>query len=402
MSVFNILDFGAVADGRTVNTEAIQAAIDACGKDDTVLIPAGHFRSGALFLKSHMTLEIAEGACLRGSDETADFPVMTYRYEGVERLCYASLLNTEGAPHEDISIIGKGTIHPNGEALYEKELSEKAGMRGCAVCIRNTDGLVIRDVTIREAPFWCLHPIYCNNILIDGVSIYTKYNEKGELLDMINGDGIDLDSCSHARIVNCRLESEDDCIAIKSGMNVAGRRVGIPSTDIVIENCTFHSGFGVAMGSEMSGGISDVVVRNCTFTDTFSIATLKAIRGRGASVRNVRYENCTMDNQNTDVKACKWFRGALYLDGFYSHETFDPEAEEPVDESTPIIENITFENITLSTVEGHAVYLCGLPERHFQNIRMKNVKAHGPHGLYVKNLDGFEMEDCEITGEDEV
>lgn len=399
MADFNILDFGAVADGRAVNTEAIQNAIDACKAGDTVVVPKGHFRSGALFLKSHMTFRLDEGAVLRGSDNPADYPLMTYRYEGVERLCYASLLNTEGAPHEDISIVGKGTIHANGKVLYAAELKEKAGLRGCAVCIRNTDGLVIQDVTIREAPFWCLHPIYCKNVLIEGVSIYTKYDEDGNLLEIINGDGIDIDSCEHVRIANCLLESEDDCIAIKSGANVAGRRVGLPSSDIVIENCKFQSGFGVAMGSEMSGGIRDVYVRNCDFHDVFSIATLKAIRGRGASVRNIHYENCMMVNRDSNVKPCRWFRGALYLDAFYSYETFDPEAAEPIDDSTPIIEDIYFENISIDTIEGHAVYLCGLPERHFQRIHLKNVKAHGPYGLYVKNIDGLEMEDAEIVGD---
>lgn len=396
MAVFNILDYGAKPDGESLSTQAIQRAIDMCDLNGTVLIPRGTFVSGALFLKSNMTLELEEGARLKGSGSTDDYPIMTYSFEGAEKLCYASLINTEGAPHENITICGRGTIDANGRKLIFAELEENKGARGRAVCIRNTKGLAISKVVIRESPAWCLHLIYCEDVNVEDIEVHTKYDENGNKLDIYNGDGIDVDSCRKVRISNSLIASEDDGIAIKSGRDVLGRRMGIPSQDITIENCRFKGGFGVAVGSEMSAGAENVLVRNCSFEDTFSIASLKAIRGRGGAIRNIRYENCSLVNKDTEIKASKWFRGAIYIDAFYGKEEFDADTPLPADESTPIIENISFENLDVDTIEGYAVYLCGLPEQHYRNISFKNVRASGPEDLFVKNIDSLTMDETQI------
>lgn len=399
MAVFNILDYGAVPDGKTVNTRAIQRAIDLCDKGGTVLIPRGVFISGALFLKSDMTLFLEEGAKLLGSGDVEDFPVMGYPFEGLDQLCYASLINTDGAPHWDITIEGGGVIDANGACLFAAQMAERKGKRGRAVCLRNVERLTIRGVTIRQSPAWCLHLLYCRKVLIDGVEIHTKYDERGERYQGIfNGDGLDLDSCQDVKVTGCLIASQDDCIAVKSGRNEEGRRVGIPSQNILIENCIFKSGFGVAMGSEMSGGVQDVLVRDCTFENAFSIASVKAIRGRGSYIRRVRYENCTLINRDTTVQASRWFKGAIYLDAFYGAEKYDVGQEQETDEGTPIIEDIVFSSLTAETVSGYAVYLCGLPERHFRNIALEHVKAKGPEGFYCENIDGLKLLDVQING----
>ena len=305
---YNILDFGAATDGVSLSTQAIQRAIDLCDRGGRVIIPAGLFISGALFLKSNMTLFLEEGARLTGSGNIQDFPVMGYPFEGYDQLCYASLINTDGAPHENICIDGKGIIDANGEALYKTELEQNAGRRGRAVCIRNTEHVTIRNVVIRQSPAWCLHLLYCKDVLIEQVEIHTKYDENGRKYKLHNGDGIDVDSCKDVKILNSVIASQDDCLAVKSGRDVWGRRTGIPSENILIENCIFKSGFGVAMGSEMSGGVENVCVRNCTFENTFSIASIKAVRGRGGYVKNIRYENCSLVNHDHEIKVTKWFR----------------------------------------------------------------------------------------------
>jgi polygalacturonase len=208
---------------------------------------------------------------------------------------------------------------------------------------------------------------------------------------------MDIDSCKNVKITNSLISSQDDCIAIKSGKDEEGRTVGIPSENISIENCTFKSGFGVAIGSEMSGGVKNVFVKNCTFENTHSIASIKAIRGRGAYVKNIHYENCSLVNNSTEFTDTKWFRGALYIDGFYGYEEFDADKTAEINDGTPIVDGIYFKDITLETVAGNAIYLCGLPEVPFKNIYLENVKAHGKYGMKVKNIDNLQLVNVDVT-----
>ena len=402
MKLFNVTDYGAVADGKTVCTEPIQRAIDLCCEGGRVVIPKGTFRSGALYLKSNMTLYLEAGARLLGSDNTEDFPLRGYSFEGYDQICYASLLNTDGAPYRNITIDGSGTIDANGEKLFAAEMSENKGKRGRAVCIRNTENVTIKNVTIRQSPAWGLHLIYCTNVIVDGVNVHTKCDENGRRYEGIfNGDGIDIDSCTDVKITNSLIASQDDCIAIKSGRDAVGRRVNIPSSNITVENCTFKSGFGVVMGSEMSGGVKDVYVRNCKFHDTHSIASVKVSRGRGSYIKNIHYENCTLENLNPEHGDTEWFRGAIYIDGFYGSVKFDPDTPVAIDETTPMIEDIYFKDITLTTKAGNAIYLYGLPEQHFRNIHMENIKAHGRYGMKVKNIDNLQITNVEVTYDEE-
>lgn len=398
--LIDITDFGAVGDGVTLNTVAIQRAIDECPEGGKVVIPQGVFLSGAIFLKSNMTLFLEEGAVLLGSHDTKDYPLMEYRFEGREQLCYASLVNTKSQAerHENITISGPGIINANGEKLFRAEMDEKSGIRGRAVCIRNADNLYLQDVTVRQSPAWCVHLIYCNNVSINNVQVYTKYDENGvRYKDIFNGDGIDPDSCSNVYIFNSLIASQDDCIAIKSGRDAEGRAVGIPCENVRITDCVFNSGFGVAIGSEMSGGVRNVLVRDCEFNDTFSIGTVKAPRGRGNVIENITYENITHKNFSTDHKDCRWFRGAIYVDQFYSHETFDVDAAEPVDEGTAVIRDITFKDIELETIGGNAIYLAGLPESPLINITLDNVTAKGKCGMKAMNIDGLCMNDVTVV-----
>jgi len=401
MEIYNIADYGAVSDGITVCTKAIQKTIDLCKKNGTVYVPEGTFITGALFLKSNMTLFLEKGACLIGSGNVKDFPVMGYPYEGLDQLCYSSLINTDGAPHENITIDGNGTMDANGKTIFDAELSDKNVKRGRAVCIRNTHNVMIRGVKIRQSPSWCLHLIYCQNILIDNIEVHTKYDENGNKYEMFNCDGIDIDSCKDVRISNSLIASQDDCISVKSGRNEEGRRVGIPSENIIIENCVFKSGFGVAMGSEMSGGVKDVFVRNCSFENTSSIASIKAIRGRGGYIKNIHYENCSLINRDKELCNTQWFRGAIYADGFYGDKEFAPDKAAPIDEKTPIVDGIYFKDIIVNTISANAIYLFGLPEMPFKNIYLENVKAHGKYGIKVKNIDNLQLINVDVSSDED-
>ena len=398
---FDITAFGAVADSKTLNTEAIQTAIDVCTPGGTVYVPAGVFITGAIFLKSNMTLYVEKGGVLLGSDQPADYPVMTYRWEGREQLCYASLVNTKDCTEgrlERITIAGEGTINANGVALFKGEMAEKKGYRGRAVCLRNVDYVYLKDITVRQSPAWCVHLIYCNHISANHISIYTKNDEYGKRYENIfNGDGLNPDSSSDIYIFNSMIASQDDCIAIKSGRDEEGRSVGISSRDIRISNCQFKSGFGVAIGSEMAGGVSDVRVTDCMFEDVYSIGTVKAPRGRGAIVENISYENCTLKNYSLEHEDCEWFRGAINIDQFYSHIEYDADRMEEINEGTSIIRNIFFKNIVLDTYAGNAIFMAGLPESPLQNIVLENVSAIGKYGLKAYNIDALILKNVSVV-----
>jgi len=398
--VFDVTSCGAVGDGVQLNTTAIQAAIDACIPGGLVKIPPGVFLTGALFLKSDMTLHLDEGATLLGSPDTKDYPLMDYRWEGRERTCYTSLINTRvgaGQRLRNITIEGSGTIDANGTALRKRELAEAAGCPSRAVCIRDTDNVYLQGITVRQSPAWCVHLIYCNDVCVTGVRINTRCDEDGNWYeDIVNGDGLNPDSCRDVHIFDCDITSEDDCIAIKSGRDAEGRAVGIPTENVRISNCRFMHGFGVAMGSEMSGGVRHVLVEDCVFHNTFSIASVKAPRGRGAVIEDITYRDCTLVNEDPHDQDCQWFRGALYVDTFYGHKEFDPHRAEPRGEGTPLIRNILFQNITLDTVGGNAIYLAGLPERPLENIRLVNVKAVGKRGFVASNVRGLLLDNLSV------
>ncbi|WP_343610745.1 glycoside hydrolase family 28 protein [Novosphingobium sp.] len=396
----DITRFGAIGDGKTLNTKAIQQAIDACPQGGVVRIPAGTFLSGALFLKSAMTLHLDKGALLLGSPEASHYPIITYRYEGIERPCHASLIGTpeaKGQRWHDIAITGEGTIDGNGIALRQSQNAAQQGGKGRVISIRDTDGVYLQGVTVRQSPFWCVHPVYCTGLTVNGVSIHTKYDASGTPYPgMVNGDGLDPDSCRDVFIVNCHIASQDDGIALKSGRDAPGRAVGIPTQNVRISHCRFTSGFGVAMGSEMAGGLRDVLVEDCQFENTFSIASVKAPRPRGNVIENITYRDCTLVNHSTEHHDGRYFRGALYVDQFYGVAEPDLHTPQPIDEGTALIRNVLFQNITLETVGGHAIYLAGLPERPLEGIRLENVTAKGVYGLFACNIRGLKLDKVSV------
>ena len=402
-TISNILDFGAIGDGESLNTRAIQAAIDTCPKNGVVYIPAGTFRCGAIHLKSDMTLHLSEGAKIIGSADPADYPIMKYRFEGLEEMCYTSLVNAgiRGREKvENIIISGSGTIDANGAELKKKEILTPAIKRGRAICICGAKNIFISGITVRQSPAWCLHIIYSKNIEISNIHVHTKFDENGvRYPDIINGDGIDIDSCSNIRIHDCEIASQDDCIAIKSGKDAEGRAIGIPTEHIEIYDCLFKHGFGVAVGSEVSGGVNGVYVHDCVFDQTYSAASIKSPRGRGAVIENVLFRNIKQKYTENELHDCEWFRGALYIDEFYSHIEFDPSKEEPVCDGTPHMRNIRFENVTVETTAGNAIYITGLPERHIENVSLKNVTAKGKYGFIANNVNGLHLDNVQVTAE---
>ncbi|HEX7905279.1 MAG TPA: glycoside hydrolase family 28 protein [Chitinophagaceae bacterium] len=356
--VYNILDFGAKADSTFINTKQIQKAIDACTAGGTVNIPKGTFISGALFLKSNMTLHIAQGATLQGSTDTTDYlPLVKNRFEGWEMETYASLinagtLNRDGSYNvKNLRITGGGTIKGGGKKL---ELACKAARgirsRGRLVLLMNCQNVSIDNLTLTEPPCWTLHYVYSNNISCHGLSIKTH--------GIHNGDGIDPDSSTDSYIFNCIFDTGDDCIAIKSGKNPEGYYIGKPTTNVRITDCDFKRGHGISIGSEMSGGVSGVLVQDCKAGALLHGMQIKGTKDRGGYVKNVTVDNCQL------------LKITIFSAVNYNN---DGEAA-PV---LPTFENFVFKNIDLSqpNVKEPVININGFnhPAHKLRNVSFVNI-----------------------------
>ncbi len=354
----NIVDFGAKADSTVVNTIAIQKAIDACTSGGTVYIPKGTFVSGALFLKSNMTLYIAEGAVLQGSIDTTDYlPLIKNRFEGWEMETYASLvnagtLNRDGSYNvKNLRITGGGTIKGGGKKL---ELACKAARgirsRGRLILLMNCQDVSIDNLTLTEPPCWTLHYVYSDNISCHGLTIKT--------MGIHNGDGIDPDSSTDSYIFNCIFDTGDDCIAIKSGKNPEGYYVGKPTTNVRITDCDFKRGHGISIGSEMSGGVSGVLIRDCKAGALLHGVQIKGTKERGGYVKNVT------------VTDCQLLKITIFSAVNYNN---DGEAA-PV---LPTFENFVFKNIDLSkaNIKEPVININGFkdPAHKLKNVVFTNI-----------------------------
>ncbi|GAB3582917.1 glycoside hydrolase family 28 protein [Hymenobacter daeguensis] len=353
--VYSVLDYGAKSDTAIVNTKAIQAAINACAAGGTVLIPQGTFVSGALFLKSNMTLRI-EGV-LKGSTAPDDYlPMILNRFEGWELKTYASLLNAgtldrNGYTVSNLRITGGGTISGGGRRLGDA-MTKAHGLRsrGRLICLLSCQDVSISRLTVTEPPCWTIHYIYSRNISCHDLSIITK--------GIHNGDGIDPDSSLDSYIFNCSFDTGDDCIAIKSGKNPEGFAIGKPTRNVRITDCDFRRGHGISIGSEMSGGVSDVLVQDCKAGPLLHGMQIKGTKDRGGYVRNVTVTDCQL-RQITIFSAVNYNN-----DGAPAPEV-------------PTFENFVFQNIDLSEASAAepAININGFkdPAHRLRNVAFSNI-----------------------------
>ncbi|HLX95110.1 MAG TPA: glycoside hydrolase family 28 protein [Verrucomicrobiae bacterium] len=353
---FAITDFGAKGDGAADCTEAFRKAIDACNQagGGKVVIPAGVYLTGAIHLKSNVDLDLAPGATIRfNTDPRSYLPVVFTRYEGTEVMNYSPFIYALG--QENIAITGRGTIDGQGSRAVwyswkqipdPKQLVEM-GDRGVPLERRifgeshhlrpnfiepvRCRNVLIEGVRIIDSPMWVLHPLYCTNVTIVGVTVDTQGP---------NTDGCDPDSCTDVLIRDCHFSDGDDCIAIKSGRDADGRRVNIPSQNLVIQHCVFKDGHGgVTVGSETSGGVENVFAEDCRFdSPNLDIALrLKTGMTRGGFIRDVYIRNCTVTSARTGIGMTMRYPGTLggqsipvIRDIDIRHCTFDRLSRQPI------------------------------------------------------------------------
>lgn len=417
----DMLKSGAKADGKTLNTTLINHTVDRLSQagGGTLFFPAGTYLTGAIRLKSNITLELEAGATLLFSDNFDDYlPFMEVRHEGVMMKSFSPLISAMDA--ENITIKGEGTLDGQGKAWWTEFFRiyvdlEKNGMRELnkyqplwerendvealyAETNEDWHGTLkrrffrppfiqlvrcrrvrIEGVKIINSPFWTVNPEFCDNVVVTGVTIHNVPSP--------NTDGINPESCRNVHISDCHISVGDDCITLKSGRDAQARRLGVPCENITITNCTMLSGHGgVVIGSEMSGSVRKVTISNCVFDGTDRGIRIKSTRGRGGVVEDIRVSNIIMSN----IK-----REAVVLNLKYSKMPV-----EPMSERTPLFRDISISGLTAVGVKT-PVKIVGLEEAPVTDIILRDINVKNAREKCIfENCGRIRLTDVIVNGKE--
>jgi polygalacturonase len=444
--IVSLVDFGAVGDGLTMNTDAFERALGALEEKGggKLVVPPGLWLTGPLRLRSNINLCVERGALIQFSGDYRLYPLTVLDIRGEKEVdCISPIF---GQHLENVAITGAGIIDGGGDAwrlvkkskLTEGEwnalvksggvLNEKgdvwwpsqsamdgekvvpglqksrslnlAGyqpyhqfLRPRMLRLIDCKKVLIQDITFQNPPNWTMNPQLCEDISILNVQVRNSHAAQ-------NSDALDLESCRRAIIRGCVFDTGDDGICLKSGLNEVGRRIGVPTEDVLIEDCTVyraHGGFTI--GSEMSGGVRNVRVDNCTFIGTDTGLRFKSTRGRGGVVEKIYISNVRM----TDIRGDA-INFNLYYGGKAPLEEVSAGAElerPPVTVETPQFRDIHIQNL-LCRGANHAVNLRGLPEMPLHNITLKNASFTSQHGVLAGDAEQLVFENVRVqlaTGE---
>ena len=415
---FNIIDFGAMAGNPSfLNTGAIEAAILKChdAGGGVVLVPSGAWTTGPVTLLSNVNLHISEKATLLFSTDYEQYlpPVLT-RWEGMD--CYNIHPLVYAIDASNIALTGKGTIDGqasneiwwwmNGNPEYgwregmnsqklsgrklllgyeqnqtpteERRFGLDGALRPQLINFMNCTTVLIEDLTLKNSPFWVIHPVRTESLIVRGVTIKSAGP---------NSDGCDPESCNNVLIENCFFDTGDDCIAIKSGRNNDGRRWNIPSRNIIVRDCRMAAGHGgVVIGSEISGGYSNLFVENCEMDspDLLRVIRIKTSECRGGIIENINV-------RNVKVGVCS--EAVLHI-------TLNYEPGEPcVRDFPPVVRNVTLENVT-SNKSKYGIYIEGLAKSvNVSDITLKNCAFNGvEQGTSITGAERVKLKKVYING----
>lgn len=433
----DIRDFGAKADGETLNTEAINNAIKAVSEKGggKVVIPEGLWLTGPVVLQNNVNLHVEKNALVLFSGDADLYPLVRTSFEGLDMLRCQSPVSAMNA--ENIAITGYGVLdgsgdswrpvkrnkmtdgqwksllksggvvdesgkvwYPNAGALKasiltgskeKREISDsewegmKRWLRPVLLSIVKSKRVLLEGVTFRNSPSWCLHPLSCEDLTLNGVKVFNPWYSQ-------NGDALDVESCKNVVVTNSLFDAGDDAICIKSGKDADGRRRGEPCENVLVKNNTvLHGHGGFVVGSEMSGGVRNVYVADCTFIGTDVGLRFKSTRGRGGVVENVYVDNINMINIPGD---------ALIADLYYAVKDAPGAPVPAVTEETPSFKNIHISNISCKGA-GRAMFLNGLPEMPIENFSVRNMRiTDAQKGAFINKVAGVTLENIEIETAD--
>lgn len=394
---YRITDFGAVGDGKTDARPAIMAAIEkahAAGGGRVVIPKGAWFSKGPLHLKSRIELHVAKGARLLFSPDPADYlPVVLTRWEGTELYGYSPLIYAYKV--HDVAITGRGVIDGNGDSGFhqwtaqqepdqlklrkqgndgtpaEKRVyGEGTYLRPSMVQFFHAERVLLEDYTLLHSPFWVNHLVYTDHAIVRGIRVDSHHP---------NNDGVDIDSSSHVLVEKSWFRTGDDSVVVKSGRDRDGREIGRPSTNVVVRNNDMGGEDGIALGSEMSGGIRNVFFTDNVLRKGTSAIRFKANLDRGGTVEHIRVSNMTIESFELHLF---WFQ--LNYPGLLG-------GGHPATYRDIMFENITAERAG-TVFEAHAP-----PEAPLRDVLLKNVTVRDADKTFVlENVEGLRLENVKI------
>jgi polygalacturonase len=376
----NVRDLGATGDGKSKDTVALQLAIERCSAfgGGEVVVPEGDYLTGALALRSGVTLRIEEGATLQGAQEMAEYPLAEVRWEGHWIKGYIGFLSATDAT--DIAIVGKGKIvgNPNLRGRVERETN----LRYPALMeFTNCRNVRVEDISTQQYGMWSTHPVYCENVTFKGVTFKS------------GADGIDVDSCRHVVIDSCTFDTMDDCVSLKSGRGAEGAAIGRVCEDVLITNCTMaDANFAcIGIGSETSGGVRHVRIERCKLVHAKSHAIyIKSRYGRGAFVEDV---------QATDIEVSGTGQGFLRINALNSGKS-DDAASVPGEAGIPQFRNFRFTNVRVTDVPLLVDARELGPEKPLDGLTLENITGTCRQGMMLVNVKNAHLSGIRVTGFD--
>jgi polygalacturonase len=409
---YYVVDFGAVDDGLFDCTAAINAAINACHNDSggTVTVPEGRFLTGAIHLKSNVNLHLNKGAVLVFTGDRSKYlPLVHTRFEGMECMNYSPFIYAY--KQKNIAITGEGKLDGQGQLWWswkgpwDGQLDAKwqEGMPNQSDANRKLQKMVednvpyqqrifgdgynlrpnfiqpfmcqqvlIEGITIVNSPMWIIHPVLCSNVIVQDLTI--------ESLGP-NNDGCDPECSRNVLIRNCSFNTGDDCIAIKSGRNNDGRRINVPSENIIIQQCIMKEGHGgVVIGSEISGNVRNVFAEDCIM-DSPNLD--RALRIKSNAKRGGVVENIFL--RNMEVKQVG--EAAILVDLFYSRETGS---------NIPVVRNISVDHLICQKSQ-YAILIRAYKEQPVTGLSITNSTFRNVEkGVRIENADKIDFKNSFI------
>ncbi|MGF6847891.1 polygalacturonase/acetyl esterase/lipase [Chitinophaga sp. W3I9] len=433
---FNITRYGAVPDGITLNTTAINNAITACSRNGggVVLVPEGLWLTGPVVMKNNVNLHLKSAATLLFTPDKSQYALVEGLYEG--RSAARNQSPVSGSNLHDIAITGKGVIDGNGDVwravgkgqLTESEWKKKVASGGVfgkngnewypseqykaakeqgmsmllvpgkpleeyavmkdflrpnLVALNNCKRVLLEGVIFQNSAAWCLHPSLCEDLTLRNLLVKNPAYAQ-------NGDGADIESCRNFLIEGCTFDVGDDAICIKSGKDEEGRRRGKPTENGIVRNSIVYKAHGgFVIGSEMSGGARNIFVYNCTFVGTDKGLRFKSTRGRGGVVEKIYAKNIFMKDIVEE---------AVFFDLYYFVKfTTDSQRDErpQVNEGTPVFRDMEFDNIVCNGAK-KAIFIRGLPEMPVRNIRISNSVFKTTIGKELTDADNIVLDNVRM------
>lgn len=298
--------YGAVSDGKTLATKAIQSAIDDCAKKGggIVSFKPGVYLMGAIFVKGNVHLEIQKGVEIKGSQNFSDYPDIDTRIAGIEMKWPAALINI--IDQKNVAVTGNGKIDAQGKFCWDKYWAmrkeyEKKGLRWIVdydakrvrtFLVQSSEDITLKGLTFANAGFWTVQLLYSKYITVDGVTIRNNEDGHGP-----STDGIDIDSSSWVLVENSDIDCNDDDFCLKAGRDWDGLRVNRPTEYVVIRKCIARKGGGLlTLGSETSGGIRHVLATDLVAVGTGNGFQIKSAATRGGVIEDIHFKNVVMDS----------------------------------------------------------------------------------------------------------